>query len=137
MRRIILGIALASQLAGCASTHKGRAIQLVVVSDAAADEIASGWDTFVDQKIAGCRESLGEESTPEAREECLGIAGQGEPLEAAVQSLVVVQTVIKEAVKCEEFKSCVKEADWKNLKAEIYNAWRELEPYFQAIKGGN
>lgn len=130
-----MSLALATQMVGCASTHKVRAIQLVIVSDAAADEVANGWDAFVDQKIAQCRESLGEESTPEQREECLGIAAKGDPLEVAVQSLVTVQAVIKEAVKCEEFKTCVEKMDWKQLKSEIFNAWSELEPYFQAIKG--
>jgi len=138
MRRIILGLALASQMAGCASTHKGRAIQTVIVSDAAADEIADGWESFVDTSIAGCRNSLPEESTPEQRKECLGIAGEGKALEAAMQFLVTIQTTIREAVKCEDLKTCPEKVDWSALEVEIKNAYDDVRPYVDAIrKGGN
>lgn len=137
MRRIILGIALATQLAGCASTHKSRAAQLVIISDATADEIAASWGPFVDAKIGECREGLGTESTPEQRKECLGVAADGEILEAAVQTLMAIQTTIKEGVKCEELKTCADEVDWKSLVAEITGAWAALKPFVAAAKGSN
>ena len=137
MRRIILGIALATQLAGCASTHKSRAAQLVIISDATADEIAASWDTFVEAEIGECREELGAESTPEKRKGCLGIAADGEILEAAVQTLIASQAAIKEGVKCEELKTCADEVDWKALVAEITGAWTALKPFVTAAKGSN
>ena len=135
--RIILGIALATQLAGCASTHKSRAAQLVIISDATADEIAANWGPFVDEKIAECREELGAESTPEKREECLGIAANGKILEVAVQTLIASQTAIKEGVKCEELKACAQEVDWKALAVEVAGAWGALQPFVAATRGSN
>lgn len=139
MRRIILPIALAASMAGCASSHKGRAIQLVMASDAIADEIAAGWSAGVDAQIGHCKSTLSEEdlTSSEKKAECMGIFGKGEPLEAATQSLVTVQTTIQEAVKCEELKTCPKEVDWKELKASVLESWEALKPYYDALKGSN
>jgi len=139
MRRFILPIALAASMAGCASTHKGRAIQLVMASDAIADEVAAGWSAGIDAQIAHCKETLSEEdlTSPEKKAECMGIFGKGDLLDAATQSLVTVQTSIKEAVKCEELKTCPKEVDWKALKASVLESWEALKPYYEAVKGSN
>ncbi len=118
---------------GCAASSKGRAAQLVVVSDAAADELAAGWEKFATAQIEYCKETLVDDATEGQRSKCVGIAAKGEALEAAVQSLIAVQTIIKEATKCEELKTCVEEVDWKTLKTEIFNAWIELKPFYEAI----
>lgn len=138
-KRLILSLALITPLMGCANTHKGRAIQLVVVSDAVADEVAAGWSAGVDAQIVHCQATLSEDDleSSEKKAECMGIFGKGEPLEAATQALVTVQTAIKEAAKCEELKSCAKEVDWQELKGQILAAWEELKPYYEAVRGSN
>jgi hypothetical protein len=139
MRRIILPLALATSMAGCASSHKGRAIQLVMASDAIADEVAAGWSAGVDAQIEHCKSTLSEEdlASSEKKAECMGVFGEGEGLEAATQSLVTVQTTIKEAVKCEELKTCAKEVDWAELKTSVMDSWTALKPYYEALKGSN
>lgn len=140
MRRIIFSVALVSSLTGCANTHKGRAVQLVMASDAIADEIAKSWSAGVDAQISHCKAALGEGDgvTNEQRAECMGIFGKGDPLEAATQTLVSAQTTIKEAVKCEELKTCPEKVDWKALKDTVLDAWNALKPYYDAIaKKGN
>jgi hypothetical protein len=139
MRRIILPIAVAASMAGCASTHKGRAIQLVIASDAIADEIAAGWSAGVDAQIGHCQTTLSpaDLSSPDRKAECMGIFGKGAPLEAATQSLVTVQTAIKEAAKCEELKTCPKAIDWAALKTSVLASWEALKPYYEALKGPN
>lgn len=138
MRRVILSLALVTSMAGCANTHKGRAVQLVMASDAIADEIATTWEAGVNAQIDHCKTTLGDDSSQEKREECMGIFGKGEGLEAATQTLVSAQTTIKEAVKCEELKTCPKEVDWQSLKATALDSWAALKPYYEAIvKKGN
>ena len=140
MRHAIFSVALAVFLAGCANTHKGRAVQLVMASDAVADEIAQSWEAGVDAQIQHCKATLGEgeQVTSEQKEDCMGIFGKGEPLEAATQALVTVQVSIQEAVKCEQLKTCPQKVDWKSLKATALDAWTALRPYYEAIaKKGN
>ena len=139
MRRIILPIALAASMAGCASSHKGRAIQLVMASDAVADEVAAGWSAGVDAQIEHCKTTLSEEelASSEKKAECMGVFGKGDALDAATQSLVTVQVTIQEAVKCEELKTCPKEIDWKALKESVLESWDTLKPYYEALKGSN
>lgn len=139
MRRIILPLALAATMAGCASSHKGRAIQLVMASDAIADEVAAGWSAGADAQIEHCKSTLSEEdlASAEKKTECMGIFANGEGLETAMQSLVTVQTTIKEAVKCEELKTCAKEVDWAELKTSVMDSWAALKPYYEALKGSN
>jgi len=109
-----------------------------MASDAIADEIANAWDSGVDAQISHCKSTLGEDSTKDQRSECMGIFGKGEPLEAATQVLVGAQTAIKEAVKCEQLKTCPKEVDWAALKAAALDSWNALKPYYDAIvKKGN
>jgi hypothetical protein len=137
MRCAILSLALVSSMTGCANTNKGRAVQLVMASDAIADEVAGPWEAGVNAQIDHCKSTLGDESIKEKREECMGIFGKGEGLEAATQTLVSTQTAIKEAVKCEELKTCPKQVDWAELKEAALNAWSALKPYYDAIKKGN
>lgn len=139
MRRIILPLALATSMAGCASSHKGRAIQLVMASDAIADEIAAGWSAGADAQIEHCKSTLSEDdlASPEKKAECMGIFVKGDVLETATQSLVTVQTTIKEAVKCEELKTCAQEVDWETLKNSVMDSWAALKPYYEALKGSN
>jgi hypothetical protein len=138
MRRAILLAALAVPLAGCANTHKGRAVQLVMASDAIADEIAQGWEVGVGAQIVHCQNTLGEESTSEQRADCMGIFGKGEALEAATQALVTTQIAIQEAVKCEELKTCPQKVDWQALKTTMLETWNTLRPYYDSIaKKGN
>lgn len=110
--RIIMVCALALS-SGCAATAKGRAIQTVVVSDAVADEVASLWDGFVSRKVESCRKK--NLLTSAEREACLGSAADGEVLAAALDSLILVQKGVREGVKCEEVKVCLREVDWKAL----------------------
>lgn len=135
MRCAILSLALVSAMAGCANTNKGRAVQLVMASDAIADEIANAWEIGVDAQIDHCKSTLSEEELQDkqSKTNCMGIFGKGENLEATVQTLVSVQTVIKEAVKCEELKTCTQEVDWSELKATVLDAWGALKPYYDAI----
>lgn len=140
MRSAILSIALVTSMAGCANTHKGRAVQLVMASDAIADELATAWESGVDAQIEHCKTTLSEEdlASSEKKAECMGIFGKGDGLEAATQTLVSTQLTIKEAVKCEELKTCPKEVDWQALKSTALDAWNALKPYYQAIvKKGN
>jgi hypothetical protein len=107
---MVCALALSS---GCAATAKGRAIQTVVVSDAVADEVSSLWDGFVSRRIDKCRKQ--NYITREEREACLGPAADGEILASALDSLVLVQKGVRDGVKCEEVKVCLKEVDWKAL----------------------
>ncbi len=138
MRSAILSLALVCSLGGCANANKGRAVQLVMASDAIADEIATAWETGVDAQINHCKSTLSEEELQDkqAKSDCMGIFGNGEGLDAAVQTLVSTQTVIKEAVKCEELKTCAQEVDWDELKGSVLAAWSALKPYYDAIKKG-
>lgn len=140
MRHAISSVALAFFLAGCANTHKGRAIQWVMASDSIADEIAKSWEAGVDAQIEHCKAALGdgENVTAEQRADCMGIFGKGEPLEAATQTLVTAQIAIQEAVKCEALKTCPQKVDWNALKVTVLEAWTTLRPYYDAIsKKGN
>lgn len=105
----------------------------MMASDAIADEIGQGWDAGVDAQIQHCKSTLGEGAAQSQRNKCMGIFGEGEHLEAATQALVSAQVAIKEAVKCEELKSCAKEVDWKELKLAALSAWSALTPYYNAI----
>lgn len=145
MRNIISALAVLSTLTACAATPKGRAVQYVVASDAVADEVADGWDEYVDTEIAHCRETLpGTDLDNKAgREECLGLAGKGEALEAAMEVLVVSQTAVSVAVMCEsnplkvpqEFISkCVEPTDWKALGADVLKAWENIRPFYEAVR---
>lgn len=106
-----------------------------MASDAVADEIAAGWESGVNAQIDHCKSTLGDDAPSEQRADCMGIFGEGEPLEAATQTLVTTQTAIKEAVKCEELKTCPQKVDWKALLATTLDAWEALKPYYEAIKG--
>jgi len=135
---------------GCANTHKGRAIQLVVASDAAADGLADGYKEFVSAKVVECDAKLDPEKghTKSDVEECLGLADpiEGERFLKAVETLVALQLVIKIAVECgsnplkipKEFqKECVegKKADWQAMAASLASAWKQLAPFFEAVRG--
>lgn len=134
---------------GCANTPKGKAIQLVVASDAAADEIANGYEKFVEVKVVECDEKLDPEvNNKEDVEDCLGLADeiQGERLKKMLEILVVAQLAVKIAVECEsnplkvpkEFKAkCVdgQAADWKALAVALTSAWSDLAPFFDAVRG--
>ncbi len=133
MKTAIFSVGLALFASGCATTPKGRAVELVVISDPAADQMAAGWEAFVDAQVDHCRSTLGDDATKEQREDCMGLAGKGEPIEPVVQALVMVQTAIKEGVKCEELKSCASKVNWKELRDEIIATWNELKPYIDAI----
>lgn len=133
MRRAIFIVALACPMVSCASTHKGRAVQLVMASDAIADEIAEGWEAGVDAQISHCQSTLGDAATSDQRADCMGIFGKGKPLEAATQALVTAQIAIQEGVKCEALKTCPEQVDWKALKATVLDAWNTLLPYYDAV----
>jgi hypothetical protein len=121
----------------CGGSHKQRAIRTVVASDAVADELAESWAPAVDAQIAHCKTTVTED-TPEARGECMGLFGKGKALEVGLSSLVVAQTAIKEAVKCEEFKlSCSQKVDWEELYTTISDAVGVIVPFFRAMKGAS
>jgi hypothetical protein len=125
---------LATTLA-CGGTHKQRAIRTVVASDAVADELAEAWGPAVDAQVAHCRQTVTED-TKEARAECMNLFGKGEALEVGLAALVVAQTAIKEAVKCEEFKlSCAQKVNWEELYVTVSDALDVIVPYFRALKG--
>ena len=138
MSRLIFSGIFALSVAGCADTSKGRALQLVMASDAVADEVAQAWEAGVDAQIEHCKETLSEEQLQDsqAKADCMGIFGKGDGLEAATQALVTTQTAIAEAAKCEELKSCPKQIDWDKLKTEVLETWGALRPYYDAIAKG-
>ena len=132
LRHIALTAAFFVPVTGCASTHKGRAVQTVVISDAIADEIADNWDVYVDRKIRECRgKNL---QTAEEREACLGTAAKGSVVETTAESLILVQTSIKEALKCEELKTCPKAVDWKSLYKEAQKVFASIKDLHQEMK---
>ena len=147
MIRFLMMMALVLSF-GCASTPEGKAVQLVVASDAAADEIAAGYLVYVDAKTAECDEKLDPEvNTKEDAKECLGMASSdnGKRLKKILEVLVVAQLAVKIAVECEsnplkvpaEFKAkCVdgQAADWKALAAALTSAWGDLAPFFDAVR---
>lgn len=118
---------------GCSGLGKRVAYRTVVVSDAAADELAEVWSGFVDRKIAECRaKGL---KTPEERKECLGAAAHGKELEAALSALVAAQTAVKEAAKCEELKvECKDKIDWLELAGRVKDAWQAVKPFFEEVE---
>jgi len=127
-------VVLACSLA-CSGSHKARAIRTVVASDAVADELAEIWEPAVDAQVTHCRQTVTED-TKEARAECMGIFGKGKALEAGLASLVVVQTAIKEAVKCEELNlACAQNVDWNVLYTNISAALDAIVAYYRAAKG--
>ena len=133
---------------GCANSPQGRAVQLVVASDAAADEVANGYDEFVESKVAECDEKLDPEVNTKAdAKECLGVASSddGERLKKVLETLVVIQLAVKLAVECEsnplkvpdEFRAkCVEgqEADWAALSSALMATWRDLAPFLNAVR---
>jgi hypothetical protein len=140
----LLALALVFVAPGCASTPKGKATQLVVATDAGADAFADGWSAYVDGEIARCRAGAGGD-TAESRAACLGKAGEGEALEPLLEALVAAQLAVKIAVECEdnplkvpaEFKAeCVDgNADWNALGAKVLDAWKAVQPFYEAMKG--
>ena len=151
MRRVILPVALAASMAGCASTDKGRAVQLVVASDAAADEIADQYESFVNNRVAECDAKLDpEKDSLEDAKNCLGVASSdsGKALKVFTEILVAAQLAIKLAVECEdnplkvpeEFRAnCLEgqKADWKALGETLASAWDSLRPFLTAIRGAS
>jgi len=134
----MLSAVFALSMAGCANSHKGRALSLVMASDAVADEVANVWEAGVDAQIEHCKQTLSQEQLEDsqAKADCMGIFGKGDGLEAATQTLVTTQTAIAEAAKCEELKSCPSQVDWQKLKTEVLEAWTALQPYYDAIAKG-
>lgn len=120
-------------VSGCSGLGKRVAYQTVVVSDAAADELAEVWSGYVDRKIEECRKKGLE--TKEERRECLGAAAHGDELEAALSALVLAQTAVKEAAKCEELGvECKGKIDWLALASRVKEAWEAVKPYFEEAK---
>lgn len=144
-------ILLAVLLVGCASTHRGRAVQLVVATDSAADTVADTYEAWAANRVGECEGIM----TPETHTKtefigCLGRASSesGEALKKILQAMVAAQLAIKLAVECEtnplqlpaEFRAkCVdgKKADWRALRDNLLGVWEQLRPYFEAIEGEN
>ena len=137
MKKLVPSLFCMALLTACASTNKGRAAQAVIVSDGAADTIAAGWQPFRHLMVDHCRKILPDTADEQDRINCLGIAAKEEELEALIQSLIAAQVAIKEAIKCEDLKSCPNEINWKELLAEIQKTWQALSPFLQAVKGMN
>lgn len=147
MKRFIIALTLLSiPASGCAVAKNGAA-QFVVASDAAADELAAGWEGYVDDEIARCSNLLGgtDKDTKDGRKECMGLAGEGEALEVGLEALIAAQLAVKIAVECDsnplkvpaEFKEqCVDGAktDWVALFNSLKSAWETLKPYYNAMK---
>ena len=136
-------------LVGCASTHRGRAVQLVVASDSAADTVADTYESWAATRIGECEGKLPPDyhSLTEFKA-CLGFASSdgGKALKQILHAVVAAQLAIKLAVECEtnplqlpvEFRAqCVdaKKADWRALRDNLLGAWQQLRPYFEAIQG--
>jgi hypothetical protein len=119
-------------LGACAATPRARAVQTVVISDAVADEVSARWTDFVDEKIRECRAR--DLETPEERRACLGAAGEGESLAAALDSLVIVQRAVAGALRCEEVQSCIQDPDWPELARDALSVFKELERLSEASK---
>jgi hypothetical protein len=140
---------LLSTSLACATTHEGRAIQLVVASDAAADTAAAGYADFRDGMQAKCNAKLDPEvNTKSDAKECMGLASSdnGKKFLKIVEVIVAAQLAIKIAVECDtnplklpvEFREqCIdaKAADWKALAATLTSAWDQLRPFYLAIAG--
>ena len=148
MKRLIINLAALILFTTSCAAAKAGATQFVVASDAAADELAAGWDGYVGVEIARCSGLLmgTERDTRDGREECLGLAGKGEPLELGLEALVASQLAVKLAVECEanplkvpqDFKAeCVdaQKADWAALMKSLVEAWDTIKPYYTAMKG--
>lgn len=141
-------VMLVAMAMGCAATPKGRATQLVVASDGAADEISAGYESYVDAKVAECDAKLDPETnTKEDAKDCMGMASsdEGKRLLKMMEVLVAAQLAIKIAIECEsnplkvpkEFKTkCIdgQKADWKALAASLISAWEGLAPFFEAVR---
>ena len=142
MKKLVINLAaLLLLMTSCAAAKTG-ATQLVVASDAAADELAQGWGGYVDAEIVRCSNLLGgtDRDTKDGRKECMGLAGKGEELELGLEVLVAAQLAVKLAVECDanplktpkEFKmQCVDEAkpDWVVLMKSLGDAWDSIKPY--------
>lgn len=128
---IILSVCLF--IGACATTPQGRATQLVVISDGVADEVSTQWDEQGHDRIVKCREEGHE--TPEARVECMGVFHAfKDTLEALLEGLIVAQTAVKLAVKCDSLESCKDEPDWKALEAKLLEAIAAIRPILQEIR---
>lgn len=142
-------ILLVCLLLGCASTNRGRAVQLVVASDSAADTIADTYDSWAANRIGECEGKLPpDKHTRGEFDQCTGLASSdgGKAMKKILQVVVAAQLAIKLAVECEtnplklpqEFRDkCVdqKKADWRALRDNLLAAWEDLRPYFEAIQG--
>lgn len=142
MRKLALTFTLT--LVACSSIQKERAVQYVVSTDAAADQVAVAWPAYVDSEIERCRDELAgtERDNPQGRRECLGIAAKGDGLEVAVKALIVAQQAVEVAVQCEEnplkvpqefAMECVAPVDWEQLATDVKKAWNGFKPYWEAV----
>jgi len=129
-------------LASCASTHKGRAAQLVVASDAAADEIAAGYADLRDAREAECDAKLDPRAnTVSDAKACLGVFSSdgGRKLRVAVEALVAAQLAVKLAIECDGNplsveSSCHGSPDWAELYGALMSTWDDVRPYLEAVR---
>jgi hypothetical protein len=131
-------------IGGCASTPKGRAVQVVVASDGIADEVAEQWAEKGHARIDKCRAEYHE--TEAARTECMGVfVTAKDELVVLLETLVAAQMAIKLAVECDsnplkmpkEFLTkcgTEKQADWKALYTQVMNAVEAIRPILQEIR---
>jgi hypothetical protein len=113
-------------LTGCAH-GKDIAVKTVQVSDVMADEIALGWGIYVDAMIVKCSRSPVELKTVAARRACMGKAGDGEKLEAAIAALVSAQLAVQAVIEGGP-------GDLNTLMARLTTAGEVVRPYFNAMK---
>lgn len=129
----IILLAFALVLSACASTPQGRATQLVVVSDGVADEVATQWDEHAHDRIAKCRAE--EHTEKAARAECMGVFYKTkDELEALLKALILAQTAVKLAVKCDSLAECKDDLDWKALEGQLREAVQAIRPILQEIR---
>lgn len=122
-------------LGACASP-RSTAIQVAVASDLAADRLAQGWSAATEAKIEICRATLPENSTPDDRRVCLGLFSpeNTDRVIDAVEALVAVQKLVKQAAECEELRMCAESLDWAQVARDIKVLWSDLLPYVRALQ---
>lgn len=132
-------IALAGVMStGCTALQKNGALAMSAAVTVEANRVATNWETFVMQRIEECRnEAVADgSSTPETRRKCLGLAADGEKLEAGFGVLVAAQTAIWLAARC-DIKSSMMPApekacgdiSWVELAGNLQAAWKSIAPF--------
>ncbi len=141
MRSVILSVALAMSVAGCASA-KSTATTIVAATDLAADSFSDSYKAATQAQVEHCTgqvEAGTVEDTKEGKVECLGpfSSENHDKAIAAVEVLIAAQLAVKAAAECEELASCAQAPNWKELADQVRDAWAAIKPFVQSVKGNS